>query len=106
MYNECCQTMKPIHRELSVPADTTYLAQVRSAVTEVLGKELFSPVKANLLALAVDEAVANIMEHAYAKIDPSSEVVRDVQIVLDLEPTRLTVTIRDRGIAFDPRKAP
>ena len=98
--------MKSIHRELSVPADTTYLAQVRSAVTEVLGKELFSPVKANLLALAVDEAVANIMEHAYSKLEPSSEIIRDVQIVLDLDPTRLLVTIRDRGMAFDPRRVP
>ena len=98
--------MKSIHRELCVPADTTYLAQVRAAVTEVLGKELFSPVKANLLALAVDEAVANIMEHAYAKLDPSVQVVRDVQIVLDLDPQRLLVTIRDRGMAFDPRRAP
>src|SRR5437016_5939738 len=98
--------MKPIRRELCVPADTTYLAQVRAAVTDVLGKELFTPVKANLLALAVDEAVANIMEHAYSKIDASEKIVRDVQIVLDLDPNRLLVTIRDRGMAFDPRRAP
>jgi serine/threonine-protein kinase RsbW len=97
---------KLIHRELCVPANTSYLAQVRQAVTEVLGKEMFSSVKANLVALAVDEAVANIMEHAYENLPAAARVNKDVQIILDATPERLLVIIRDQGIAFDPRNAP
>lgn len=98
---------KNSHRELSVPADTSYLSQVRSAVIEVMGKSMFSPVKANLVALAVDEAVANIMEHAYenkARLTPG--VSQDVQVILDATPERLSVIIRDSGVAFDPRRVP
>ena len=97
---------KLIHRELSVPANTSYLAQVRQAVTEVLGKDMFTPVKANLVALAVDEAVANIMEHAYEHLEAQARVTKDVQVILDATPERLLVIIRDHGMAFDPRKAP
>ena len=46
------------------------------------------------------------MEHAYEKMDPKVHVEKDVQIILDLSPERLTVIIRDRGMAFDPRRAP
>jgi len=98
---------KTSHRELSVPADTSYLSQVRSAVIEVMGKHMFSPVKANLVALAVDEAVANIMEHAYEnKARAHSGSTQDVQVILDATPERLSVIIRDSGVAFDPRRVP
>ena len=93
---------KSIHRELTVPSDTTYLAQVRAAVIEVVGKELFPPAKASLIALAVDEAVANIMEHAYP---PGSDGGK-IDVVLDANPKRFEVLIRDRGMSFDPRIAP
>ena len=93
---------KSIHRELTVPSDTTYLAQVRAAVIEVVGKDLFPPAKAGLIALAVDEAVANIMEHAYP---PGSDGGK-IDVVLDANPQRFEVLIRDRGMSFDPRIAP
>ena len=93
---------KTIHRELTVPSDTTYLAQVRAAVIEVVGKELFPPAKASLIALAVDEAVANIMEHAYP---PGSDGGK-FAAVLDANAKRFEVLIRDRGLSFDPRVAP
>jgi serine/threonine-protein kinase RsbW len=91
------------HRELTVPADTTHLAAVRQAVMEIVGEGLFTPVKANLIALAVDEAVANIMEHAYP---PPPRNGNDIQVVLDLSPARFMVLIRDKGVGFDPRDMP
>ena len=95
------------HRELTVPLDTSYLSQIRKEVMEVLGTELFAPVKANLIALAVDEAVANIMEHAYG-VKPGKAVqdAESIILVLDLTPERFAVTIRDNGAGFDPREAP
>ena len=93
---------KTIHRELSVPADTTYLAQVRAAVLEVVSQGFFPPQKAGLIALAVDEAVANIMEHAY----PPGKEGGKIQVVLDATPQRFEVLIRDSGLSFDPRDVP
>ena len=93
---------KTIHRELSVPSDTAYLAQVRAVVIEVVGKDLFPPQKAGLIALAVDEAVANIMEHAYP---PGSEGGK-IDVILDADTARFEVLIRDSGLSFDPRQAP
>ena len=110
------------HREMTVPADTACLAQVRQAVIEVLG-EVFSPVKANMIALAVDEAVANIVEHAY-QVDgaevpggpdprggesgggPGTVRANTIQVVLDANAQRFEVLIRDCGMGFDPREAP
>jgi len=89
-----------VHRELNVPPDTHFLSQVRQAVLDVLGKDLFSPVKANMIALAVDEAVANIMEHGGN--NPGCEI----QVVLDVNPERFEVRIRDSGEGFDPNAAP
>lgn len=97
---------RTVHREITVPSDTTYLSTVRQAVVEVVGEGMFTPVKANLIALAVDEAVANIMEHAYPQDRPSLQSGSDIQIVLDANPVRFEVIIRDKGIGFDPREMP
>lgn len=96
-----------IRREMTVPADTTYLAKVRATVLDVLKQTSLPPVKANMVALAVDEAVANIMEHAYAdNRPPDAPHDTDIRIVLDSDARRFEVLIRDRGAAFDPSQAP
>jgi serine/threonine-protein kinase RsbW len=92
------------HVELIVPCETTYLLKVRQAVLSIMGSDMFPPVKANLIALAVDEAVANIMEHAYRAARPGDH--REIQIVLNVTVGRFEVIIRDRGISYDPRVAP
>ena len=97
----------PIRRELTVPAETRFLAQVRAVVLDVLQHSALQPVKASMVALAVDEAVANIMEHAYAEDRPAGAPRdTDIRIVLDVDARRLEVLIRDRGAAFDPRTLP
>lgn len=96
-----------IRREMTVPADTTYLAKVRQMVLDVLKQTALTPVKANMVALAVDEAVANIMEHAYVGNRPAEAPHdTDIRIVLDSDTRRFEVLIRDRGAAFDPCLVP
>jgi anti-sigma regulatory factor (Ser/Thr protein kinase) len=93
-----------VNVEMTVPSDTTYLCKVRQAVIDIVGTGMFSPVKANLIALAVDEAVANIMEHAYSQErggDPN--VRKDIQIIMKSDGRKFEVLIRDRGATFDPR---
>ena len=102
--------MASAHRELTVPCDTSYLIRVRTAVMEVVGEAGFPTAQANMVSLAVDEAVANIMEHAYPRAegrncdDPGS-LGQDIQIVLEADAARFEVRIRDRGVGFDPRGA-
>lgn len=89
-----------VHRELIVPNDTAHLAQVRKAVLEVLSRSVFQPSVVHLISLAVDEAVANVMEHAYAQSDAKAR--KEIQIVLDADPERFEIVIRDSGNKFDP----
>ena len=88
-----------IHRELVVPNDTTYLASVRQEVTKVVAQSAFSPRDQKLLILAVDEAVTNIMEHAY---DNDLEGELDIEMILEADASRFEVIIRDSGKEFDP----
>ncbi len=89
-----------IHREMVVPNDTEYLATVREEVTKVVGESAFSERDRKLIIVAVDEAVTNIMEHAY---DNDLEGELDVELILEYDATRFEVTIRDSGKEFDPR---
>jgi anti-sigma regulatory factor (Ser/Thr protein kinase) len=88
-----------VHRELVVPNDTQYLATVREEVTKVVEQSAFAPRDRKLLILAVDEAVTNIMEHAY---DTDLEGELDVELILEADATRFEVVIRDSGKEFDP----
>ncbi len=88
-----------VHRELVVPNDTQYLATVREEVTKVVEQSAFAPRDRKLLILAVDEAVTNIMEHAY---DNDLEGELDVELILEADATRFEVIIRDSGKEFDP----
>jgi serine/threonine-protein kinase RsbW len=90
-----------IHRELVVPNDTQYLVQVRQEVTKVVAQSAFTDRDRKLIILAVDEAVTNIMEHAY---DNDLEGELDVELILEYDNTRFEVVIRDSGKEFDPRK--
>jgi len=88
-----------VHRELVVPNDTQYLATVREEVTKVVEQSAFATRDRKLLILAVDEAVTNIMEHAY---DNDLEGELDVELILEADATRFEVIIRDSGKEFDP----
>jgi anti-sigma regulatory factor (Ser/Thr protein kinase) len=90
-----------IHRELVVPNDTQYLAQVRQEVTKVVEQSAFTERDRKLIIVAVDEAVTNIMEHAY---DNDLEGELDIELILEYDNTRFEVVIRDSGKEFDPRR--
>ena len=88
-----------VHRELVVPNDTQYLVTVREEVTKVVSQSAFSARDQKLLIVAVDEAITNIMEHAY---DNDLEGELDVELILEADATRFEVVIRDSGKEFDP----
>jgi serine/threonine-protein kinase RsbW len=88
-----------IHREFVVPNDTQYLVAVRGEVTRVVEQSAFDARDRKLIILAVDEAVTNIMEHAY---DNALEGELDIEMILESDATRFEVVVRDSGKEFDP----
>jgi serine/threonine-protein kinase RsbW len=86
---------------LHVPSSTENLALIREFVT-IIGKQagLDDP-DIGKLELAVDEACANVIEHAYGH-DTSQEVI--VRATFDDDALRIDV--EDTGRGFDPKDRP
>src|SRR5262245_53533608 len=85
--------------KLQVPSSTENLALIREFVTTVGKQAKMSDEDVAKLELAVDEACANVIEHAYGH-DISKEV--DVRAVFDEDEVRISVI--DTGRGFDPAK--
>lgn len=84
---------------MTIPSATRHLGAVRQFVAERAEAEGLSEESVQALRMAVEEACANIIEHAYAG-DASQEI--DVAVIADAD--RFTVRIRDEGEPFRPEK--
>ncbi|MDQ3254248.1 MAG: ATP-binding protein, partial [Acidobacteriota bacterium] len=82
---------------LHVPSSTENLALIREFVTSVGTQAGLDQSDIGKLELAVDEACANVIEHAYGH-DTSKEVI--VRATLDDE--TLCIDVEDTGHGFDP----
>jgi serine/threonine-protein kinase RsbW len=82
---------------LHVPSSTENLAMIREFISTVVTRAGMDEKEVMKLTLAVDEAVANVMEHAY-RADQSKEV--RVRALLDDE--QVQIEIVDTGKGFDP----
>ena len=86
---------------LHVPSSTENLALIREFVTSIAGQSGLEGSDVAALELAVDEACANVIEHAYGH-DATKEVV--VRATFDQETLRIDV--EDTGRGFDPDSIP
>lgn len=93
-----------IHRELTIPNDATYLSQLRQTVLDLLAQQGVGNDVAHMIILAIDEAVANVIEHGYETTEDKESC--KINVVLDLNPKKLEVRIRDTGQPFDPKSVP
>jgi|SRR5215510_1218080 len=84
---------------LKVPSSTENLALIRDFVTSVGKQARMSDSDVSNLELAVDEACANVIEHAYG-FDISKEVI--VRAIVDGDEVKISVI--DMGRGFDPEK--
>jgi len=82
-----------------VPSETRFLPVVRAAVHELGRAYGFGETDCRMLALAVDEALANVIRHAYGG-DPAGEV--EVQCLA--RPDRLEFMLLDEGTPPDPSR--
>jgi len=87
--------------QLNVPSSTENLSMIRDFVGSIGQRAGLSPPELGKLELAVDEACANVIEHAYGS-DSSREVT--VRAVLDAEAVQIEIV--DTGKGFDPTQVP
>ena len=91
--------MEQIERKfaLTVPSSTENLALIREFVGSIAQQSGMDAVDAGKLELAVDEACANVIEHAYGH-DANKEVL----VRARLDDTEFSIDIEDTGKGFDP----
>jgi serine/threonine-protein kinase RsbW len=82
---------------LDVPSTTENLALIREFVSRVAAQAGLNEVEVGQLELAVDEACANVIEHAYGD-DKTKQVM--VRAIFDEDALRIHVI--DTGKGFDP----
>jgi serine/threonine-protein kinase RsbW len=83
--------------QLHVPSSTENLAMIREFVGRVGERAGMDTAELTKLELAVDEACANVIEHAYGS-DSTREVT--VKATVDLEAVQIEIV--DTGRGFDP----
>ena len=91
--------MVPVERTFSihVPSSTENLAMIREFVASVGTQAGLSPGEVAKLELAVDEACANVIEHAYG-----SDVTKEVSVRATLDDQILEIFVIDSGVGIDP----
>lgn len=85
-----------LQRQMEIQNSSKNLAEVRKAVSEILEITSFTRELRNKIIVAVDEALANVVEHAYQ----GGEGMIRIRFALDDE--RFCVRIQDNGVRFEP----
>jgi serine/threonine-protein kinase RsbW len=82
---------------LQVPSSTENLAIIREFVVNVGGQAGLGETEISKLELAVDEACANVIEHAYGH-----DLSKDVTVRASFNDDALRISVIDEGRGFDP----
>jgi serine/threonine-protein kinase RsbW len=84
---------------LQVPSSTENLALIREFVTSIGRQATLSEEEITQLELAVDEACANVIEHAYGH-----DITKAVSVRAIFDDEKLLISVIDEGRGFDPNK--
>ena len=79
-------------------ADTSKLCELRESLTELCDEHSVPPKVTRRMVLAIDEALANIIEHAQL-----NDHERAIELSLEVTEDSIVAEISDRGVPFDPR---
>jgi serine/threonine-protein kinase RsbW len=82
---------------LRVPSSTENLAMIREFVNGVGTRAGMAAAEVAMLEMAVDEACANVIEHAYGP-----EVTKEVSVKATLDDDTVQIDVVDTGRGFDP----
>lgn len=88
-------------RTLSISGRLENLAKIREFVVEAAKSAGFDELDVYAVELAVDEACANIIEHAYG-----GEGIGDIHCTCLVTEDGLTILLKDHGKPFDPESVP
>ncbi|MEW6515980.1 MAG: ATP-binding protein [candidate division FCPU426 bacterium] len=89
------------HLEFRIPSDVNYLNHVRNFIVGITSEENLDAETISQIEMALDESLANVVEHAYS-YDPYQEI----HVEAWLYPDRLEIALRDYGKSFDSAKTP
>lgn len=87
--------------EMRMASRTDNLRLVRDFITSAAGRTKLSKPDQGKVILAVDEAVSNIIEHAYEYSDEG-----DISIRVEADEEKLRISITDQGKSFNPNEIP
>ena len=87
--------------ELKVDSDPANLAAVRKSVERYAAEQGFDERSVAEIGLVVNEAMANIIRHAYA-----GRTDRPVHLRAEADDRQIVITLRDWGNGVDPSKLP
>lgn len=90
---------KKTQYQLKIPGQTDNLELIRLFVSAVADKVGFAADEVSKIELAVDEACANVIKHAYAK-----ETKEPIDIAIEIDYKKLAIIITDHGKGFDVNK--
>ena len=88
--------METVRSQIVIPADTSKLSDLRAQLFEICDENAVPPQTSRRLVLAIDEALANIIEHG--SLTPKDSITIDMEIGED----EIVASLRDCGVAFDP----
>ena len=86
---------------LKVPSSTANLALIRDFVTSIGRMATLGDAQVAEIELAVDEACANVIEHAYGH-----DMTKEVTIRATYDNDELCIDVIDTGQGFDPARVP
>lgn len=86
---------------LQVPSSTRNLGMVREFIGSVGGQAGLGESAIAKLQLAVDEACANVIEHAYGH-----DATKEVMIRVSFDDAEMRFEVIDTGAGFDPDQIP
>ncbi len=96
MVNVLPKIQKKYH--LKLPSQSDNLSIIRELVANVANKVGFNKDDISKIELAVDEACANVIKHAYGK---NINQLIDVEIKIDTK--KMMVIVSDKGKGFEPQ---
>ena len=85
--------------KMIIPVDLTYLASIQAFIAEQARIVEFSNKDILLFNVAVEEAVSNVIKHAFLPEEDAT-----FEITCELTTTEFKVIIKDKGLPFDPEQ--
>jgi serine/threonine-protein kinase RsbW len=86
---------------LTVPNDLGYLPAIQAFVSEVMERRGYTKRDTTMLLIALEEAIANVVKHAFEPGDKAG-----YQVIVDPITAGIRIIIKDKGLPYSPQLVP